>query len=380
MYLKFSVEGLVFGVDRLGCKVLGLDINAKVQCVCTLNAISWCHIQAGYTSVGLAVEQKHEATVEVLLEAIIAAGMDIDARYEGGGIHSSYFGGRLHAEGQTLLMRASALGLPSTVGKLLSLGANVAVKDKAGNTSVWLAIECGRWKTSSQLGIHHGTALQQKHEAVIEVLLQAMMAAGMDIDAPYEGISEYSIGTGTLRKQGQTLLMHASQTGLTSLVVKLLALGADLSAKDANQKDPIDYADNIVLGGLTVFPNPTGFGGFQVLINNNNIGINAYQVLINNNNDDDKNNHPPAPGRPVCGRRVRRLRSDPACRRLRPAGSGAGLWGGRLRPAGSEHVRRGRLRTLAVRMLDSGRCERVPSAGARLRAWPRCPLAPSNSR
>ena len=56
MYLKFSVEGLVFGVDRLGCKVLGLNINAKVQCVCMFNAISWCHIQAGYTSVELAVE------------------------------------------------------------------------------------------------------------------------------------------------------------------------------------------------------------------------------------------------------------------------------------------------------------------------------------
>ena len=38
--------------------------------------------EAGYTSVELAVEQKHEATVEVLLEAIVAAGMDIDARYE----------------------------------------------------------------------------------------------------------------------------------------------------------------------------------------------------------------------------------------------------------------------------------------------------------
>ena len=118
MYLKFSVEGLVFGVDRLGCKVLGLDINAKVQCVCTLNAISWCHIQAGYTSVGLAVEQKHEATVEVLLEAIVAAGMDIDARYES-----------RREQGQTLLMRASALGLTSTVAKLLALGADIAAKD-----------------------------------------------------------------------------------------------------------------------------------------------------------------------------------------------------------------------------------------------------------
>ena len=118
MYLKFSVEGLVFGVDRLGCEVLGLDINAKVQCACMLNAISWCHIQAGYTSVQLAVEQKHEATVEVLLEAIVAAGMDIDARYESS-----------EEQGQTLLMRASALGLTSTAAKLLALGADITAKD-----------------------------------------------------------------------------------------------------------------------------------------------------------------------------------------------------------------------------------------------------------
>ena len=121
MYLKVSVEGLVFGVDRLGCEVLGLDINAKVQCACMLNAISWCHIQAGYTSVQLALEQKHEATVEVLLEAIVAAGMDIDARYES-----------RRERGQTLLMRASALGLTSTAAKLLALGADIAAKDANG--------------------------------------------------------------------------------------------------------------------------------------------------------------------------------------------------------------------------------------------------------
>ena len=121
MYLKVSVEGLVFGVDRLGCEVLGLDINAKVQCACMLNAISWCHIQAGYTSVQLALEQKHEATVEVLLEAIVAAGMDIDARYES-----------RREQGQTLLMRASALGLTSTAAKLLALGADIAAKDANG--------------------------------------------------------------------------------------------------------------------------------------------------------------------------------------------------------------------------------------------------------
>ena len=96
-----------------------------------LNAISWCHIQAGYTSVQLALEQKHEATVEVLLEAIVAAGMDIDARYESrrGGFGGFGAAATSTEQGQTLLMRASALGLTSTVAKLLALGADIAAKD-----------------------------------------------------------------------------------------------------------------------------------------------------------------------------------------------------------------------------------------------------------
>ena len=96
-----------------------------------LNAISWCHIQAGYTSVQLALEQKHEATVEVLLEAIVAAGMDIDARYESrrGGFGGFGAAATSTEQGQTLLMRASALGLTSTAAKLLALGADIAAKD-----------------------------------------------------------------------------------------------------------------------------------------------------------------------------------------------------------------------------------------------------------
>jgi len=75
--------------------------------------------------------------------------------------------------------------------------------------------------------------MEHKHEAAVEVLLQAIIAAGMDINARAGG-----------GKQGQTLLMRASAHGLTSTVAKLLALGADVAAKDANQKDPIDHAAN----------------------------------------------------------------------------------------------------------------------------------------
>jgi ankyrin repeat protein len=76
--------------------------------------------------------------------------------------------------------------------------------------------------------------MEHKHEAAVEVLLQAMIAAGMDIDARYEGWN----------KQVQTLLMRASALGLASVVSNLLVLGADVSATDWNNKHPIDHAAN----------------------------------------------------------------------------------------------------------------------------------------
>ena len=82
--------------------------------------LTYDFIQEGNSSVWLAMEQKHEAAVEVLLQAIMAAGVDIDARYEGDARDK---------RGQTLLMRASALGLTSAAAALLALGADVAAKD-----------------------------------------------------------------------------------------------------------------------------------------------------------------------------------------------------------------------------------------------------------
>jgi hypothetical protein len=67
--------------------------------------------------------------------------------------------------------------------------------------------------------------MEQKHETAVEVLLQVIIAAGMDIVARYEENAR--------DKQGQTLLMRASALGLTRPVAKLLALGADIAAKDA---------------------------------------------------------------------------------------------------------------------------------------------------
>ncbi len=181
MYLKVSVEGLVFGVDRLGCEVLGLDINAKVQCACMLNAISWCHIQAGYTSVQLALEQKHEATVEVLLEAIVAAGMDIDARYESrrGGFGGFGAAATSTEQGQTLLMRASALGLTSTAAKLLALGADIAAKDAAGRRALELAKDDATFEALKAGGATMSDMTQQEKNDVLIEYAKKGLAGGL---------------------------------------------------------------------------------------------------------------------------------------------------------------------------------------------------------
>jgi ankyrin repeat protein len=127
---------------------------------------------------------------------------------------------RTDEEGNSCLHIAAAQGSLDILEILLQGGADVAAKNQAGNTSVWLAME-------------------HKHEAAVEVLLQAMIAAGMDIDARYENARDDDDA-----KQGQTLLMRASALGLASVVSNLLVLGADVSAKDANKKDPIDHAAN----------------------------------------------------------------------------------------------------------------------------------------
>jgi ankyrin repeat protein len=119
--------------------------------------------------------------------------------------------------------------MPSRLPAVLLAGADLKHTDDAGNTSVWLA-------------------MQHKHEAAVEVLLQAMIAAGMDIDARYEGWDKQ----GQTRyegwdKQGQTLLMRASALGLTRPVAKLLALGADIAAKDAVRGNVLSLARSLSL-------------------------------------------------------------------------------------------------------------------------------------
>ena len=70
--------------------------------------------QRGKTSLTVAMEHKHDAAAELLVQPTIDAGMDIDAQ---------------DSTGKTVLMRACADGLTNTAAKLVSLGANPELKD-----------------------------------------------------------------------------------------------------------------------------------------------------------------------------------------------------------------------------------------------------------
>jgi ankyrin repeat protein len=158
----------------------------------------------------------HQGCPAPLLAVLRSAGADLD--------DTDY-------EWNTPLLIASKRGLCGVVELLLAEGADAAAKNKAGYTSVWLAME-------------------QKHEATVEVLLEAIIAAGMDINARYEGNArddeddddEEDDDDDKNVKQGQTLLMLASALGLTSTTAKLLALGADIGAKDAAGNTAVEWA------------------------------------------------------------------------------------------------------------------------------------------
>ena len=71
----------------------------------------------------VAIEHKHDAAAELLVQPTIDAGMDIDAQ---------------DMEGKTVLMRACADGLTNTAAKLMKLNANLGIKDKDDSTALEL--------------------------------------------------------------------------------------------------------------------------------------------------------------------------------------------------------------------------------------------------
>jgi ankyrin repeat protein len=97
---------------------------------------------------------------------------------------------------------ASERGLAGTVAKLLSLGADAALKDSYGNTALMVACANG-------------------HEAAAAEVMEATKLAGALDHAPPSGVL-----------WGVSALHLASERGLAGTVAKLLSLGADAALKD----------------------------------------------------------------------------------------------------------------------------------------------------
>jgi len=152
--------------------------------------------KSGNTSLMVAIENKQEPAAAELMEATKRAGaLDLQ--------DTSTWSTR------SALHLASVNGLGSTVAKLLSLGADAALKEYSGCTSLWLACE-------------------KKHEAAAAELIEATKRAGaLDMQDNECKMSP---------------LHMASARGLESTVAKLLSLGADITLKEKSGKTPLELA------------------------------------------------------------------------------------------------------------------------------------------
>jgi ankyrin repeat protein len=152
--------------------------------------------KSGNTSLMVAIENKQEPAAAELMEATKRAGaLDLQ--------DTSTWSTR------SALHLASVNGLGSTVAKLLSLGADAALKEYSGCTSLWLACE-------------------KKHEAAAAELIEATKRAG---------------ALDTQDNECKMSPLHmASARGLESTVAKLLSLGADITLKEKSGKTPLELA------------------------------------------------------------------------------------------------------------------------------------------
>jgi ankyrin repeat protein len=120
------IEASAAGLTNMVEKLLALGAKPELTDKNGSNSLMW------------ALCRKHEATAELLLEPIVAAGA-LDAQ---------------GARDQSALMWASASGLAGMVEKLLELGAKPDLKDAGGKTALDLANSAGHMACVAVLEQH----------------------------------------------------------------------------------------------------------------------------------------------------------------------------------------------------------------------------------
>jgi len=141
----------------------------------------------------------HTETVQTLLEA----GVDVDAKDEGG---------------MTPLMWAAVGGHATTVKVLLTAGADVSVEDNQGTTArLWSANSEIRQLLKDPVSRLIEAATNGQTETV-----QELLEAGIDVRGKGE--------------EGVSALMYAANRGHSDIVRALIHAGADVNAKDKQGK------------------------------------------------------------------------------------------------------------------------------------------------
>jgi len=167
----------------------------------------------GFTALMLACKEKKEEAAALLMEATMNAGaLDVQ--------HTKYKLSALHY--------ASSSGLESIVAKLLSLGADVALKDKEGNSCLHIA------------------AAQGSNE-ILRILLNAVA----EVSAKNKWCkTAYDVATNdevkaALRQHGtRHSLFYAAEQGMLELVADLIKEGADVNERNQAGNTAVERAQN----------------------------------------------------------------------------------------------------------------------------------------
>ncbi|KAM5437912.1 hypothetical protein MaudCBS49596_006473 [Microsporum audouinii] len=177
--------------------------------------------------------------------------------------------------GTTPLIKASSRGHVSVVRALLAKGANPYLKNWYGN-ALHCAAESGKWRIIEEL-IHHGMSancdqqdshtpirctLHHDHAAAFETLVSYgadihpnnddegslsifhMAILHDSVNIVYLILDRQWVDPNSMSKAGHTAMHYAVDMRNTTIIRKLIEVGADINARDATGKRPLDYASD----------------------------------------------------------------------------------------------------------------------------------------